>query len=125
MIHKNSYIHFFKVILALSLLLMLYSCQKKLGVEIPTDIKPTPYTKIKANPKQFVEKKILLKGTVGPSCCPAQCELSLKTGSEAVNIYPDNFKFKKVKTGTPVKLYVKVIPGEERTVITALGVEYL
>ncbi len=122
---NTTFNRFFNMIIALLIVMLFSSCKNNLGTEIPTDIKPTSYMKIKANPSEFVGKKLILKGTVGPSCCPSMCEMALKTGSEQVSIYPVDFKFKKVKTGTPVKLYVQVVPGEERTLINAYGVEYL
>ncbi len=122
---KNAIFNVFKVLIPLLIMVVFSSCENKLGIDIPLDIEPTSYKIVKANPTQFVDKKIVLRGTVGPSCCPAMCELVLKTGTEQVTIFPVDFKFKKVKTGRPVKLYVQVVPGEERTLINAFGVEYL
>lgn len=126
MCNKNRMLTLFKILFSLLIIAILLSCEnRKLGITIPGNLKPTSYELVKANPKQFVDSKIVLKGTVGPFCCSGKCKLTLKTGSESVAIYPGNFKFTNVETGRPVKLYVQVVPGEKKTVINALGVEFL
>ncbi|MEZ4550370.1 MAG: hypothetical protein R2874_07815 [Desulfobacterales bacterium] len=76
---------------------------------------------------------ILLPGTAKPLLCKAtgvRAEITrivvqnfFRDGLYTATIYPQGFKFPKLKRGKPVTIYTQVISGEENVVFSALGLK--
>ncbi|MCU0609584.1 MAG: hypothetical protein MUF22_07445 [Chitinispirillaceae bacterium] len=93
---------------------------KPLGQAIPADAQIATLAEIKASPADFNHKKVVMKGIVSAQC-PSLCEFTYKEGTQAAIVFPQGFKFPKLKTNRPVTLYAEITSGPENIVVSALG----
>ncbi|MEZ4568244.1 MAG: hypothetical protein R2860_15230 [Desulfobacterales bacterium] len=63
---------------------------------------------------------MLLQGLVSGQCTLVNF---FRDGLYTATIYPQGFKFPKLKRGKPVTIYTQVISGEENVVFSALGLK--
>jgi hypothetical protein len=92
----------------------------RLGMEIPSDAPVVGLDTVIANPSEYDGKTIVMKGIISGQCA-SLCEFFFRDGMHTATIYPQGFKFPKLKKGKPVTLYTLVISGEENVVFSALG----
>ncbi|MFQ3675042.1 MAG: hypothetical protein SNJ64_00685 [Endomicrobiia bacterium] len=86
-------------------------------------IKNTPVTKLSeilSAPEKYHGQKVLLNGFVS-SVCTSGCDILYQEGKDTIEIYASKFKFPKMKSGKPIKIYAEVIKGE-RIIISALKI---
>jgi len=93
-----------------------------LGVDIPEDEPVVKLETVIENSAAYDGKTIVMKGLVSGQCA-ALCEFFFRDGLHTATIYPQGFKFPKLKRGKPVTIYTQVISGEEKVVFSALGLK--
>ena len=91
-----------------------------LGVDIPADEPATPLADVMANPAEFNGQTVVMKGIVTGQCA-SLCEFFFRDGMHTATIYPQGFKFPRLKRNSPVTIYTQVISGQENVVFSALG----
>lgn len=108
----------------LFLVVMGSGCQKsggvKLGIDIPRDRTVTSLAAVLQNPSVYDEKMVVMKGIVSGQCA-ALCEFDFRDGAHTVTVFPQGFKFPKLKTGKEVTVYAHITSGAEQVVVSALG----
>jgi len=124
MTRKN--LHTFLMLMAVVVLpTLLATCRgrgqaEEYGVTIPRGIEPTPLEKILATPEQYHGREVVLTGTVAGQCA-SLCEFYFTDGKHTTEIFPKGFTLPRMKKGRQVTALVKVTRGEERLVLSALG----
>ncbi|MBU4055511.1 MAG: hypothetical protein KKA41_14195 [Proteobacteria bacterium] len=94
----------------------------RLGVDIPTTEPLVGLASVMGNPAEYDGKAIVMKGFVSGQCA-SLCEFMFRDGMHTATIYPQGFKFPKLKKGKPVTIYTQVISGEGQVVFSALGLK--
>jgi len=94
----------------------------RLGVDIPAVEPVVSLETVMAKPAEYEGKTIVMKGIISGQCA-ALCEFMFRDGLHTATIYPQGFKFPKLKKGKPVTIYTLVISGEENVVFSALGLK--
>lgn len=94
----------------------------RLGVDIPAAEPVVGLASVMENPAGYDGKTIVMKGMVSGQCA-ALCEFLFRDGMHTATIYPQGFKFPKLRKGKPVTLYTQVISGEGQVVFSALGLK--
>ena len=92
----------------------------RLGVDIPADEPATALADVMANPAEFNGRTVVMKGIVTGQCA-SLCEFFFRDGMHTATIYPQGFKFPRLKRNSPVTIYTQVISGQENVVFSALG----
>jgi hypothetical protein len=102
----------------------LVSCSgdKPLGATIPADAPQATLAAIIAAPADYNGKKVVMNGIVSAQC-PSLCEFTYKEGVQSTLVFPQGFKFPKLKTGRPVTLYAEITAGSGSVVVSALGIQ--
>ena len=115
-----------KVVLLCAVVLLAASCESKItqGAPVPSDKEITSLDDVLSNAASFNTKKVVMKGVVGPKCCPSLCDMKFKSGKNSIKLYPKGFKLEDVEAGTPVTAYVEVISGDGQNVFSVLGLEF-
>lgn len=94
----------------------------RLGVDIPEDEPVVKLESVIENSAAYDGKTIVMKGLVSGQCA-SLCEFFFRDGLHTATIYPQGFKFPKLKRNKPVTIYTQVISGEENVVFSALGLK--
>ena len=94
----------------------------RLGVDIPADATVIKLQTVVDDPAAWDGKTIVMQGLVSGQCA-SLCEFFFRDGLHTATIYPQGFKFPKLKRGKPVTIYTQVISGEENVVFSALGLK--
>ena len=124
------YVYFRKVfrpimVLAIIMLAVYISpvrAELRLGVAIPKTETLVGLASVMGNPAEYDGKTLVMKGFVSGQCA-SLCEFMFRDGIHSATIYPQGFKFPKLKKGKPVTIYTQVIRGEGQVVFSALGLE--
>ena len=105
--------------------LLLSSCKenKVIGSAIPSGGNVISLDEVLENSSKYDGKKVVMKGVVGPKCCPSLCDIKFKSGKNTIKMFPKGFKLEKIDTGTPITAYVEVTSGEEQSIFAVLGME--
>ncbi len=124
----RSYRHL-PVFLAVIVTLIIVGCSgksgsKQLGVAAPSDVPRVTLKQVTSEPAAFDGKNVVMEGIVSGQCA-SLCEFTYKEGTDAVVIFPQGFKLPKLQTGSKVRMHAQISKGEERVVISALGLEQL
>jgi hypothetical protein len=93
---------------------------KRLGLEIPADQPVVELASVLENPADYNGSRIVMNGVVSGQCA-SLCEFFLLDGAHTATIYPQGFSFPRLERGRNVTIYALVTSGEEKVVISALG----
>lgn len=96
---------------------------QSLGKAIPTDVREVTLQQLLSHPDDFNNQKVVIRGHVSGQCA-SFCEFFLKDGGEAVTIYPQGYKLPKLTIGQKSVVYAEITTGDERVVVSALGVQF-
>jgi hypothetical protein len=94
----------------------------RLGAEIPETEPVVRLESVIQTPAEYDGKTIVMKGMVSGQCA-ALCEFFFRDGIHTATIYPQGFKFPKLKKNKPVTIYTQVISGEGQVVFSAIGLK--
>lgn len=123
---RNNKFFNISILVAIAVLTLTTGCSsgggKKIGAAIPKDAQAVSLSEVNANPAQYNNQKVLLRGNI-TSQCVSLCDFILKDGTQSATIFPQGFKFPKFQTGAKVKVYALVTSGAEQVVFSALGME--
>jgi hypothetical protein len=72
------------------------------------------------NPADYNGSRIVMNGVVSGQCA-SLCEFFLLDGAHTATTYPQGFSFPRLERGRNVTIYALVTSGEEKVVISALG----
>ncbi|MGE3682651.1 MAG: hypothetical protein AB7G93_13075 [Bdellovibrionales bacterium] len=113
--------------LALSLLISATSFAGQMGQAIPKDAPSVKLAEILKTPAKYKGKEVVLQGNYGSMCCAT--DFNYKEGLDGIEISATEFDdWKKLKKGTPVKVYGKInvierAGGENIVGMNAKGME--
>jgi hypothetical protein len=90
------------------------------GAAIPADLPAVKLADVLGAPAGYSGKKVVMKGIVSAQC-PSLCEFTFKDGVSTALVFPQGFRFPKLKKGRPVTLYAEITSGSGNIAVTALG----
>jgi hypothetical protein len=105
---------------------VLAGCSKKsvsLGKEIPAGVETVKLVDLLASPAAWNGKTVIVKGNVS-SQCASLCDFTLKDGASVVTVFPDGYSLPKLEIGRSADVYAQITSGEERVVVSALGIKF-
>jgi len=101
-------------------------CSKKsasLGKEIPSGAENVKLADLLTNSANWNGKTILIKGNVS-SQCASLCDFTLKDGASVVTVFPDGYSLPKLNIGRSAEVYAQITSGEERVIVSAIGIKF-
>lgn len=128
--HSNikSYFYSLLPLLFLSVLFLFPACSEKgierFGEPIPSGLDKKNISEILSDPSRFHGSEFIVEGTVSAQCA-SLCEFYLQNGTDVVEMFPTGFSAPRIKRGTRLRVYTRLMAGEERVVFSALGIELL
>jgi hypothetical protein len=113
---------FVKLLVSSSVVLALAGCRstKTVGVPAPLSVQPVPLQQLLDNPAQYHGQVVVLEGVVSGQC-GSLCEFFYSEKKRSATILMGDLKAVRIKTGTPVRVTVRVFNGERQAVLTAVG----
>jgi len=118
-------IKFIPIAVLLSLLTVM-GCSKSsssLGGEIPKDAEKVVLKDLLSEPSKWNGKKVLLHGVVSGQC-GSLCDFNLKDGSSVVTVFPEGYELPKLEIGRMADVYAMITAGDERVVVSAIGIKF-
>ncbi|MBL8026158.1 MAG: hypothetical protein JNL74_07095 [Fibrobacteres bacterium] len=115
----------FNIAVVVSLLAVI-GCSKggtTLGGAIPGDAEKVLLKDLLAEPAKWNGKKVLLHGVVSGQC-GSLCDFNLKDGSSVVTVFPEGYELPKLEIGRMADVYALITAGEERVVVSAIGIQF-